>query len=398
MVDTSTMPASPRNNTVEVKYTFQKQLAVEGDGILYLGHKAGEPNKAYRLKRLFLQVELAPEELMQFSDILREFRRIEHADLGIVQDLLLCEKNNSYYTIADHIPGFDLSFLLFQQRNLKQMTFLHLIRDLLKVLLQASTFKHPSIENFWTHGDICPEKVIVQHDGSAKLLDFGMRELMKVFFNANPSEVSEQELCYYWEQAEGRKDREARDRYAVGLLLYEALTGVPLSQKETYTKLNRFGIEPELQPAVKWVPDLVKPLQELLTRALHENPTERFSTTQEFLDTLEVYLEQEPPSVDSLEELFNWSNPPKQNARIHELTLSRFIPIIEKNKANKSFWDLLPFEPLDEHPDAGQPKREERETIQFSKEVYNQDPPSDETIITRELPSIEIVSPELFGL
>jgi serine/threonine-protein kinase len=139
------------------------------------------------------------------------------------------------------------------------------------------------------HRDLKPENVMVDEDDNIKLIDFGIalkedaRRLTFVNLSATlgtPDYISP-------EQVKGQRGDQRSDIYALGILLYEMLTGqVPFSGPSPLAAMNeRLLIDP---PRPRTLNDAITPeLEEIVYRALERDPRHRYATAHEMMWDLE---------------------------------------------------------------------------------------------------------------
>ena len=393
--------STDNHSAIEQKYKLVKQLAIEEDGVVYLASTGKDMTKFHRLKKLFSHVELGAEELLELTQLLGTLRKLHESGCVTIHDLLCCPETKAYYILSEQAFGYDLP-LLFHEEALNQAGFLGMIRSILLALLKTLSISSNGGREPLAHGDICPEKIILQKDNHCKLLDFGMREMLMQFYKANPAEVSFLGLCHHWEQSEGRSNRVDRDRLAVGLLLFEGLTGYSLSHQDAYNKLNRFGIEPELPEISAIAPDLSPGLVSLLQSATHPDPHRRFQSHEEFLACLENTL-----ATLSEQALFpsipDWDDElALDRVRSCHLHLTRFIPIVGESENNQpDFWETIPSELFVESGSSLEQLSYSRELASVSAEALQRsnfsvlwEDSHHEDTVTRELPAVSLVEPE----
>ena len=97
--------------------------------------------------------------------------------------------------------------------------------DLFREVCAAVSFAH---QNLVIHRDLKPSNILINKDGKAKLLDFGIAKLLK---NTNGNETRTQALAFTPEyaspeQIRGENLSTATDIYSLGIILYELLTGL----------------------------------------------------------------------------------------------------------------------------------------------------------------------------
>eukprot|EP01069_Polyplicarium_translucidae_P012032 Polyplicarium_translucidae@DN4670_c0_g1_i1.p1 len=126
------------------------------------------------------------------------------------------------------------------------------------------------------HRDLKPENLLLDSNGILKVADFGWASMLKPFGedHAAPRETFCGTLDYLApEMVRGDAYGEAVDRWSVGVLLYEFLTGLApfaaRSQSEVFEKI--------LRADVMWPPDIDADGRDLIQRLLRPEPSERLS-------------------------------------------------------------------------------------------------------------------------
>jgi serine/threonine-protein kinase len=144
------------------------------------------------------------------------------------------------------------------------------------------------------HGDVRPENVFVTYDGQVKVMNFGAARLDE---RAN---MSNGRLAYAApEQVRGRPSDRRTDVFAIGVMLWEVLAGKPFTADPTNSaalKARLFGLEPRISQAV---PGLPHGLINICNRAISVDPSDRFSTAEDFRDALLAFLRASGEAIDA---------------------------------------------------------------------------------------------------
>lgn len=241
------------------------------------------------------------------ADTLRRFEResqimtqIDHPNIVRVREVHL--DATLPYVVMDFVEGGDLRGLLRQQRHLDVPTTIRLGLQLTGALRAI----HP---RHVVHRDIKPENVLYRRLASGELhfllTDFGIAKLRA---DESARTRTGQSLMTYEYAAPEQFDNprqvdEAADYYALGVVLYECLTGrVPFVLQDE-TGLARFMQQvltaPMPAPALPSAQPLPPSLATLLTSLLVRNPANRLQNANQ----LELLLEQS--RVEQLKA--NWS-------------------------------------------------------------------------------------------
>jgi len=150
-----------------------------------------------------------------------------------------------------------------------------------------------ALEEAHTHGivhrDLKPENVILNENGIIKLTDFGLARSLD---SRMTQEGSLTGTVFYVspEQALGRPLDGRTDLYALGVMLYEFLTGqLPFSADDPLAIISRH-INQEPEPPSSLVPGLPPSLEAVTMKLLAKNADERFGSAAEVRNVLEDYL------------------------------------------------------------------------------------------------------------
>ena len=161
------------------------------------------------------------------------------------------------------------------------------------------------------HRDLKPENVMIGPGDEIKLIDFGISSF------STPGRASSRQLTFGSladvmgtpnyispEQVGGKMGDARSDIFALGVMLYEMLTGeAPFRGPNAFAIMNDRVVNNPVPPR-EIRPEISRALQEIVYRALRRDPAERYASAGEFAWDLE--------HLDSIEagdrpELHNWS-------------------------------------------------------------------------------------------
>ncbi len=157
------------------------------------------------------------------------------------------------------------------------------------------------------HRDLKPENIMVGPGDTVKLIDFGIagQEGARRLTFAKLSQVMGTPDYISPEQVKGKRGDARCDIYALGVILYEMLTGeVPFRGPNAFAIMNSRLLNNPVPPR-EHDPSISPELQEILYRALERDPKNRYSTAREFAWDLG---HQEQIGVADREELKNWKS------------------------------------------------------------------------------------------
>jgi serine/threonine protein kinase len=143
------------------------------------------------------------------------------------------------------------------------------------------------------HRDIKPDNVILESEGSLKLIDFGVVRVPGIE-DSPPEDIPGTAAYMAPEMFDGEPGNEATDIYALGVTMFRAFTGeYPYGNPDAMSPPRRD--RPTPLSALR--PDLPAWLQAALGRAIAADPADRFRDTTEFAVEMEAGPVRAPPEV-----------------------------------------------------------------------------------------------------
>src|SRR5581483_10519254 len=157
------------------------------------------------------------------------------------------------------------------------------------------------------HRDLKPENIMLDGEDRIKLIDFGIagNAGSKRLTFGKLSQVAGTPDYISPEQVKGKRGDGRSDIYALGIMLYEMLTGkTPFSGENPFAIMNDRLINNPVPPR-EWNREISPELQEVIYRALEREPQNRYSTAGELAWDLEHLNE---VGVEDRPELRDWKH------------------------------------------------------------------------------------------
>lgn len=254
-------------------YTILRVLGEGGMATVYLAVQENV-GREVALKVMFTS-DMADSS---FGDrFIREARiiaRLSHPNIVPVYDV--GKTVNCYYLSMEYLANQDLASRI--RQGLKPAQILKVTRD----IASALDFAH---KKGYVHRDVKPDNILFRDDGSAVLTDFGIaRPTMPDVSMTQVGKVIGTPKYMSPEQVKGEAIEASSDLYALGIVLYEMLTGkVPFDGKEAFD----IGIR-HINDPVPRLPANMAVFQRLLDGLLAKNKSQRIQSGKQVVDAIDA--------------------------------------------------------------------------------------------------------------
>jgi DNA-binding response OmpR family regulator len=208
-------------------------------------------------------------------------------------------QDDKLFIAMEYIDGRDLDDLAQRCKRARQAipipVILHIIGETLKGLAYAHELADADGNRLnLVHRDVNPANVFLSYDGRVKLGDFGVAAIA-----AGQVEKSRElagKIGYFApEQLEGADVDSRADIFAVGVMLYEVLTGERLFAGDDTDKVMRLNRRAKIPKPSKINPSISAELEEIVLKSLERRPEDRYESAHAMLDALMPFL---PESTD----------------------------------------------------------------------------------------------------
>ena len=217
------------------------------------------------------------------EQFVERFRREAQAAAGLQHPNIVSvydrgEHEGRYFIAMEYVQGAALKDLI--ERGLSPAESVEIVRQ----ILTGVRFAHA---RGIVHRDLKPHNVLVDHEGRARVTDFGIAR-------AGASEITQTGsvlgTAQYLspEQAQGLETSGSSDIYSVGVILYEALTGQVPFEAETAVAIALKQVSEPPVPPRQINPEIPPGLDAVVLKALAKDPKDRYADATEFLRALDA--------------------------------------------------------------------------------------------------------------
>ncbi|MFY1831199.1 protein kinase domain-containing protein [Myxococcus fulvus] len=276
------------------KYQLVRKLASGGMAEVFLAKAAGPMGfeKTLVLKRILPHLAEDPAFVEMFLGEARLAAQLEHPN--IVQIFDFGEADGSYFLAMEFIDGPTLRRLV--KRALEQPLPPVVCAKLVAQAAEGLAFAHEFSDAATgeplglIHRDVSPDNILVSRQGAVKVVDFGVAKVAGQGHRTQTGVVKGKVAYMPPEQLRASPLDRRVDVYALGVVLYELLTGKrPFEATTEASTMQAILFEPFV-PVEARRPDVPEPLRRILELALMKDRDARYPDCRALEADLERYL------------------------------------------------------------------------------------------------------------
>jgi serine/threonine protein kinase len=262
-------------------YEIKSELGRGGMATVYHGY---DPRFEREVAIKVLPPELLhadPNFRLRFEREAKIIAQLEHPSIVPVYDV--GEDNHQPYFVMRYMRGGSLS------DRIKAGVLS--LEDALKILEQIAPGLDEAHAKGIVHRDLKPSNILFDGKGIPYISDFGVAKLVQDSGGgATGSAILGTPAYMAPEQASGNVIDGRADIYALGVMLYEMLTGQQPFHADTPMSLAIKHITEPVPNILEVYPDLPAWVEELISSTMAKNPNDRFQTAQEMVDSFRAHL------------------------------------------------------------------------------------------------------------
>ncbi len=275
------------------RYEIKSELGRGGMAIVYLGY---DP----RFERE-VAIKVLPSELIQYPQLQLRFEReakiiakLDHPAIVAVYDV--GEENSQPYIVMQYMRGGSLADKI---KNRLQNNQLFSIEEAIEFFEQIAPGIDEAHARGVIHRDLKPSNILFDKKGAPYISDFGIAKIIQTHHESTTPGNTIIGTPSYWapEQASGQPIDSRADIYALGVMLFEMLTGkLPYEADITMSVAMKHITEPV--PNMLTVnPTLPSWMQMVMSKAMAKDRDNRFSTAVEMVNALKVFQSGGEPTL-----------------------------------------------------------------------------------------------------
>jgi len=262
--------------------------------VVYLAASQGPRgfSKLVVVKELKEEFSQDPEFSSMFVDEARLAARLNHTN--IVQTYEVEEEGGHFFIVMEYLEGQPLSHTRTRLAKLGGQLRDYQVRALCDVL-DGLHYAHQLADYDGTplhvvHRDVSPHNVIVTYGGDVKLVDFGIAKAADSSSQTRTGVIKGKLAYMSPEQAFGKPVDCRADVFALGVILWEAITGRRMWKGNAEGAIAHRLSTGEIPKIDEHTPDAPPMLKAICERALAPRREDRFPTAAAMQQALEGYL------------------------------------------------------------------------------------------------------------
>jgi serine/threonine protein kinase len=272
------------------RYEILEELGGGGMGKVYRVYDR-KLEEEVALKLIRPEIAADRKAIERFRNEIKIARKITHKNVCRMHDL--GEAEGTSFITMEYVPGEDLRSVIHRMKALTIGTSTSIARQIAEGLSEAHRLGI-------VHRDLKPGNIMIDKEGNAKIMDFGIARLLLGKGLTGEGAVIGTPEYMSPEQVEGREADVRSDIYSLGIILFEMIVGSPPFEGETpFSIANKHKTEPPPIPK-KILPHIPDGLNDLILRCLEKDKASRYQAAEELVADLEAVEQALPPTDRAL--------------------------------------------------------------------------------------------------
>lgn len=265
---------------INERYKIIKLIGGGGMSNVYLAHDM-ILNRDVAVKILRYDTTNEEEFHRRFQREALSATSLAHPNIVSIYDV--GEDQDMHYIVMEYIKGKTLKQYIQEFSPLSPARSVQIMKQL------ASAIAHAH-ENQIIHRDIKPQNILVDGEGNVKITDFGIATSLSATSYTKTNSVIGTVHYLSPEQARGGTATNKSDIYALGIVLYELLTGELPFSGESAVSIALKHLQAETPSVRAFDASIPQSLENVVLKATAKNPIHRYSSVEEMEDDLQTVL------------------------------------------------------------------------------------------------------------
>ena len=292
-------------------YALLERLAMGGMAEVFLARTEAQ-ERYVAIKRILPNIAADDDFIAMFIDEAKIAGQLTHPNIAQIVDI--GKINSSYFIAMEYVSGQDLRALWDRVREsavddtagirgLPIGLACHIIKKLAEGLDYAHRKRDPKGRALGIiHRDVSPQNVLISYEGDLKIIDFGIAKAANRIVKTQTGILKGKFAYMAPEQARGEPIDHRSDIFAIGVVLYELLSGERAFKGDTDFVLLEKVRRVDVMPLRELRPDLPRELERIVMKALSREAGDRYAWASALAGDIDRFLSDQGIST-SREEL-----------------------------------------------------------------------------------------------
>ena len=259
------------------RYRIIEEIGRGGMGRVYKAEDT-ELNITVALKMIRPKYSSHPVFIERFKKETLTARSISHDNVIRIHDL--GEAENIKYISMEYIKGQNLRDFIQASGSLSIETIVNISRQICEALVAAH-------KKGILHQDLKPSNIMLDNSGQAYIMDFGLARSLFTEDASIKGTITGTPQYMSPEQVEGKKLDKRSDVYALGVIMYEMVTGKLLFDADTKEEIFQKQVTETPKPPSKINPNVPPLLQHIILKSLEKDREKRYQSADEIIAELD---------------------------------------------------------------------------------------------------------------
>jgi len=272
------------------KYFLLKKLAAGGMGEVFLGKQQGPAGfeKILIIKKILPHLTENKEFIELFLGEARLAARMNHRN--IVQVFELGEQDGTYFIAMEFVQGKALRDILDRAKEKKEKMPAEICRTIAEQICDGASYAHNLTDQTGralnlVHRDLNPQNVLISYTGDVKIIDFGIAKSEMSTVKTEAGMIKGKFVYMSPEQSLAKKLDKRSDVFAVGITVYEMLTGINPFHKANIVLCLEAVQRYDPPPPSEYDP-VYAPFDPIISKAMAKDRDKRYGDAAEMMDDL----------------------------------------------------------------------------------------------------------------
>lgn len=275
-------------STFAGRYQVIEELGKGGMGRVYKAMDL-EINERVALKVIKPDIAEDKRTIERFQNEIKFARKISHKN--VCRMYHLSKERDTHYIVMEYVQGETLKSMIRMTRQLSTWTAVNIAKQVCEGLTEAHRLGV-------IHRDLKPQNVMIDQEGIARIMDFGIARSLRTKGATAPGVMIGTPEYMSPEQVEGQETDQRSDIYALGVILYEMLTGrLPFEGKTSLSVALKHKTDIPLDPR-KINSQIPEALSQAILRCLEKKKEKRYQSAEELLGELSE-IEKNLPTTET---------------------------------------------------------------------------------------------------